>query len=922
MVKDSILIKGARVHNLQNIDVEIPHGSFTVITGVSGSGKTSLAFDTLFAEGQRRFIESMSSYARQFLGKLEKPEMDYMKGISPSIAIQQKVISSNPRSTVGTTTEIYDYLKLLYARIGLTYDPETGEQVKKHSTTDVLNHLKSLPKNSKSAILCPLHITKKENLQSYVKEGFKRFYVNNKFINIDAYKFKSKDQIHLVIDRIKTDFSEESNEGRITDSIELAFNEGNGICSILNPDQSVLNIFNKRFENRGVEFQEPSLHFFAFNNPYGACKTCEGYGKILGIDENLVIPNHDLSIYDGAIAPWKGDVMGKHLKKLVANAAVFDFPIHRPIKNLTSEQYNLLWTGNSHFSGLDAFFKMVERKSYKIQYRVMLSRYRGRTVCSDCRGTRLRKDASYVKINDVSIQDLVLMPISECLSFFQSLKGTIDDNSISQRILPEIMNRLKYLNDVGLGYLTLNRQANTLSGGESQRIHLATSLGSALVGSTYILDEPSIGLHPRDTENLIKVLKSLQKTGNTLVVVEHDEEIMRAADHIIDIGPKAGKYGGTVVFNGSFKNLIQAKKSLTSDYLNKRRIIDIPVKRRHTKYKVSITGARQFNLKNIDVSIPLNCLTCVTGVSGSGKSSLVGDVLYPALRKKMGISNDKQGKYTSIGGDIHRIKHIEFIDQNPIGKSSRSNPITYLKAFDDIRDLYSRQKLAKLRDYKPGFFSFNVQGGRCEACEGEGTITVEMQFMADIFLQCEHCKGKRYKTETLEITYRDKNIHELLNMSLTEAYDFFTESNERLEKKIASKIKALLDVGLGYLSVGQSSSTMSGGEAQRIKLASFLAKGNKAQPTLFIFDEPTTGLHFYDIEKLLLSFDALITLGHSIIVIEHNIEVIKCADNIIDLGPEGGINGGNIIFQGTPEKLVQIKTNETGRFLRKALINK
>ena len=921
MVKDSIVIKGARVHNLKNIDVEIPHGSMTVITGVSGSGKTSLAFDTIFAEGQRRFIESMSSYARQFLGKLEKPEMDYMKGIAPSIAIQQKVISSNPRSTVGTTTEIYDYLKLLYARIGITFDPETGEQVTKHSTRDVLKYLKALPENSKIVILCPLKISKKEHIKTFAKEGFKRLYINNKFINIDDYKFKSKDQIHLVIDRVKTDFNNEGNEGRIADSIELAFTEGNGICSILEPVEGVLKVFNKKFENRGIEFQEPSLHFFAFNNPYGACKTCEGYGKILGIDENLVIPNHDLSVYDGAIAPWKGDVMGKYLNKLILNSSAIDFPIHRPVKNLKPEEYSLLWKGNSSFTGLDTFFKMVERKSYKIQYRVMLSRYRGRTICADCRGTRLRKDASYVKIKDTSIQDLVLMPISECLSFFQSLKGSIDDNSISQRILPEIINRLTYLDNVGLGYLTLNRQSNTLSGGESQRIHLATSLGSALVGSIYILDEPSIGLHPKDTQNLIKVLKKLQKKGNTVIIVEHEEEIMRAADHIIDIGPKAGKYGGSVVFSGSHKKLIQAKTSLTSDYLNKRRFIDVPVKRRSAHYKISITGARQFNLKNIDVSFPLNCLTCVTGVSGSGKSSLIGDVLYPALRKNMGISNDTQGKFTSVTGDISRIKHIEFIDQNPIGKSSRSNPITYVKAFDDIRDLYSRQKLAKLRGYKPGFFSFNVQGGRCEACEGEGTITVEMQFMADILLKCEQCKGKRYKAETLEISYRDKNIHELLEMSLSDALDFFNESNERIEKKIASKIKALVDVGLGYLCLGQASSTMSGGEAQRIKLASFLAKGQKAQPTLFIFDEPTTGLHFYDIEKLLLSFNALIALGHSIIVIEHNIEVIKCADHIIDLGPEGGMYGGNVLFEGTPEQLIQVRENDTASFLKKALID-
>ena len=919
MVKDSIVIKGARVHNLKNIDVEIPHGSFTVITGVSGSGKTSLAFDTIFAEGQRRFIESMSSYARQFLGKLEKPEMDYIKGIAPSIAIQQKVISSNPRSTVGTTTEIYDYLKLLYARIGITYDPNTGEKVIKHSTKDVLNYLKELPENSKIALLSPLKINKKEHIQTYVKEGFKRLYINNMFINIDEYKFKSKDNIYLVIDRIKTDFSEEDNEGRILDSIELSFNEGQGICHVLNPLDHTHVIFNKKFVNKGVEFQEPSLHFFAFNNPFGACKTCEGFGKVLGIDENLVIPNRDVSVFDGAIAPWKGEVMGANLRKLILNASKFKFPVHRAIKDLNEDEYKLLWNGNQHFTGLNAFFKKVEKKSYKIQYRVLLSRYRGRTDCHECKGTRLRGDASYVKINGKSIQDLVLLPVSEILRFFTELKIHIDENAVSKRILPEIINRLTYLSNVGLGYLTLNRQANTLSGGESQRIHLATSLGSALVGSIYILDEPSIGLHPKDTENLIKVLKELQNTGNTLIIVEHEEEIMRAADHIIDIGPKAGKFGGEIIFNGTHKNLVKTKNSLTSDYLNNVRTIDIPAKRRHLKSKISIEGANQYNLKNLNVDFPLNGLVCVTGVSGSGKSSLIGDILYPALRKKMGISNDVQGRYTCLKGNIDKLQHVEFIDQNPIGKSSRSNPITYVKAFDDIRDLYSRQKLSKVRAYKPGFFSFNVQGGRCEMCEGEGTITVEMQFMADIHLQCENCKGKRYKKETLEISYRDKTIHDLLEMSLTEALDFFEESTERIEKKIVSKIQPLVDVGLGYLKVGQSSSTMSGGEAQRIKLASFLAKGKNPQPTLFIFDEPTTGLHFYDIDKLILAFNALIHLGHSIIVIEHNVEVMKCADHIIDLGPEGGEKGGNILFEGTPEALADMNRNETSRFLKKVL---
>lgn len=919
-MKDSIEIKGARVHNLKNIDVEIPHGSFTVITGVSGSGKTSLAFDTIFAEGQRRFIESMSSYARQFLGKLEKPEMDYIKGIAPSIAIQQKVISSNPRSTVGTTTEIYDYLKLLYARIGITYDPKTGEKVIKHSSMDVLNHLKSLPENSKIALLSPVKLHNKEQSQLFVKEGFKRFYLNNKFINIDDFKFSSKDELFLVIDRIKTDFSEEENESRILDSIELAFNEGHGKCHVLDPSDHSQVVFNKKFVNRGVEFQEPSLHFFAFNNPFGACKTCEGFGKVLGIDENLVIPNRDLSVYEGAIAPWKGEVMGENLRKLTLHASKFNFPIHRAIKDLSEAEYQLLWDGNEYFKGLHDFFKKVERKTYKIQYRVMLSRYRGRTDCYECKGTRLRGDASYVKINGKSIQDLVLLPVSETLAFFEDLKDHIEENAVSKRILPEIINRLTYLCDVGLGYLTLNRQANTLSGGESQRIHLATSLGSALVGSIYILDEPSIGLHPKDTENLIKVLKQLQKAGNTLIIVEHEEEIMRAADRIIDIGPKAGTFGGEIIFNGTHKNLMKIKNSLTGDYLNKIRVIPVPTQRRVLKNKITIEGAKQYNLKNFNLDIPLNGLVCVTGVSGSGKSSLIGDILYPALRKKMGISNDVQGKYSDLKGDIGKLKQVEFIDQNPIGKSSRSNPITYVKAFDDIRDLYSRQKLSKLRGYKPGFFSFNVQGGRCEMCEGEGTITVEMQFMADIHLQCENCKGKRYKKETLEIDYRDKNIHELLEMSLTEALDFFKESTDRIEKKIVTKIQPLVDVGLGYLKVGQSSSTMSGGEAQRIKLASFLAKGKNAQPTLFIFDEPTTGLHFYDIEKLILAFNALIDLGHSIIVIEHNVEVIKCADHIIDLGPEGGQNGGHILFEGTPEELTKIKKNETSRFLKKLLV--
>ena len=916
-MNESIVIKGARVHNLKNIDVEITHGSFTVITGVSGSGKTSLAFDTLFAEGQRRFIESMSSYARQFLGKLDKPDMDSMKGVAPSIAIQQKVSSNNPRSTIGTTTEIYDYLKLLFARTGITFDPKTNEPVTKHTTSDVIAHLKGLAKDQKIAILSPITKPSKEKIELLHKQGFKRLYINNKFINISVYDFAKKDQPYLVIDRIVCDFTEESNLGRFADSIDMSFDEGDGYCMLLDPSSNALTTFSKRFEASGQSFQEPNVHFFAFNNPFGACKTCEGFGKILGIDEKLVIPNSTMSVYEGAIAPWRGEVMGKFLNKLIYAADSFDFPIHRPVHDLTPEQYALLWNGNKHFMGLHDFFKDIERQTYKIQYRVMLSRYRGRTTCNECLGTRLRGDAAYVKIDGKSIQELVLMPVNRCLSFFKNLEDNFNDTSVSKRILPEITNRLSYLCEVGLGYLTLNRQANTLSGGESQRIHLATSLGSSLVGSIYILDEPSIGLHPKDTENLIGVLKRLQELGNTVVVVEHEEEIMRAADRIIDIGPKAGVFGGEIIFNGTFKELYKSKNSLTAAYLTGKECIPIPENRRKWKHKITIEGAKQFNLKNVSVDIPLNCLTCVTGVSGSGKSSLIGDVLYPALRKTKGISNDPQGDYSNISGDLNSIQNIEFIDQNPIGKSSRSNPVTYVKAFDEIRDLYSRQKLAQIRGYKPGFFSFNVQGGRCEDCEGEGTITVGMQFMADVHLECETCKGKRYKTETLDVQYREKSIYDLLETSLEDALSFFGSNPGRLESKILHKIQPLVDVGLGYLKLGQPSSTMSGGEAQRIKLASFLAKGNKLGATLFIFDEPTTGLHFYDIEKLILAFNALINQGHSILVIEHNTEVFKCADHIIDLGPEGGENGGYILFEGTPEALLKESKNETARFLRK-----
>jgi excinuclease ABC subunit A len=912
-----IEIKRARVHNLKNLSVKIPHGKLVVITGVSGSGKSSLAFDTVYAEGQRRFIESMSSYARQFLGKLNKPEADYIKGIAPSIAIQQKVITNNPRSTVGTTTEIYDYLKLLFARIGKTYSPKSGGEVKKHTTTDVINYLKTLPENSKIAILCPIDCDLKK-LDVIYKQGFTRVYYDEQFYLIEDLKeLNHSKELYLVVDRISTNFSDEDNFSRTTDSVSIAFTEGKGNCGILHENN--IEWFNNRFELDGIEFQEPNVHFFAFNNPFGACKTCEGYGMVLGIDEELVFPNRNLSVYEGAIAPWKGDSMGEYLKALTFNAKKFDFPIHRPIKELTKEQLQLLWTGNQHFEGLNNFFKFLETQTYKIQYRVMLSRYRGKTFCPECHGTRLRGDASYVKIQSRSIQDVVLLSIEEAHDFFASLELSQYDKTVSKRILPEIQQRLGFLKDVGLGYLTLNRAANSLSGGESQRINLATSLGSSLVGSVYVLDEPSIGLHPKDTERLITVLQRLKALGNTVIIVEHEEEVMKAADEIIDIGPKAGIFGGEVVFQGDFSQLTSATNSLTADYLTGKRFIAVPTKRRKSNNKITIEGARQHNLKNITVSIPLNSLVCITGVSGSGKSTLIRSILYPAVRKELGLSSDLIGKMDGISGDLKQIKNVEFIDQNPIGKSSRSNPITYVKAFDDVRELYSRQPIAKARGYKPGYFSFNVEGGRCEMCEGEGTITVGMQFMADVHLNCDTCKGKRYKSETLEVEYRGKTIFDLLETSLEDALEFFKEGKDKLDQKIVDKIQPLVDVGLGYLKVGQSSSTMSGGEAQRIKLASFLSKGTNAPSTLFIFDEPTTGLHFYDIEKLLIAFNALIDQGHSVVVIEHNTEVIKCADYIIDIGPVGGENGGNVQFAGNPEELVKLGENTTAMFLKEKL---
>lgn len=916
-----IEVKGARVHNLKNLSVKIPHGKMTVITGLSGSGKSSLAFDTLYAEGQRRYIESLSSYARQFLGKLNKPETDYIKGISPAVAIEQKVISSNPRSTVGTTTEIYDYLKILFSRIGKTYSPISGNEVKKHSVSDVVDHLRSLSEGTRAYITSPITGFQKygiaRQLDVLKQQGYTRILLHKEVLEIDScmeVQPKDIELAELIVDRISITFTEE-NEARYADSLGLAFAEGHGECSIVVVDDFLKTSFSNRFELDGMEFQEPNEHFFTFNNPFGACKTCEGFGMVIGIDPDLVIPNKNISIYEGAIAPWKGESMGEYLNELVFNAKKFDFPIHRPVADLSDEEYRLLWDGNKYFTGIKGFFKFIESQTYKIQYRVMLSRYRGKTECPDCKGTRLRNDANYVKIDGRSITDVVLMPISESHDFFSNLQLGDFDSRVSKRILPEITNRLGFLKDVGLGYLTLNRQSNSLSGGESQRINLATSLGSSLVGSMYILDEPSIGLHPKDTERLISVLHNLRDLGNTVIVVEHEEEMMQAADEILDIGPMAGVYGGEVVFQGDHTSLKKAKGSLTADYLNGDKTIPVPTKRRAIKNKIIVSGARQYNLKNITAEVPLNALVCITGVSGSGKSTLIKEILYPALKKELGIFGDSIGQFGSISGDIKQVKAIEFVDQNPIGKSSRSNPITYVKAFDDIRELFAKQPLAKMRGYKAGFFSFNVEGGRCEMCEGEGEITVGMQFMADVHLECETCQGKRYKQETLEIEYRGVNIADLLEMDIQAALEFFKSGTDKLEAKIVEKIQPLVDVGLGYLKVGQSSSTLSGGEAQRIKLASFLSKGFNAPSTLFIFDEPTTGLHFHDIDKLIIAFNSLINSGHSILVIEHNTEVIKCADWIIDLGPEGGKNGGNILFAGTPEDLVKEKDNSTGKFL-------
>ncbi len=930
LFSENIEIKGARVHNLKNINLLIERDKLIVITGLSGSGKSSLAFDTLYAEGQRRYVESLSSYARQFLGRLNKPEVDFIKGIPPAIAVEQKVNTRNPRSTVGTSTEVYDYLKLLYARVGETFSPVSGKKVQKDTVSDVVNFIKGFNKGTKALILSPLSVnndrTCSEHLQVLLKQGFMR-------VEFDGKVFKTEELIlrkkldkpkiaNIVIDRISVNYDEDT-ISRISDSVQTAFYEGNGICRIkvYNEEEIVINEFSDKFEADGIQFEIPSVHMFNFNNPVGACPVCEGYGKTMGIDEDLVIPNKTLSIYQGAVACWRGEKMSWYKDRFIENAVDFDFPVHRAYFELSQAEKNLLWEGNKSVLGILSFFKKIEKKSRKIQYRVMLSRFRGKTICRECNGTRLKKEASYVKIGGKSISDLVNIPISDLKNFFNNLKLSEYQKKTAKRLLTEINNRLQYLSDVGLSYLTLNRLSSTLSGGESQRINLASSLGSSLEGSLYILDEPSIGLHPRDTHRLIKVLKQLRDIGNTVIVVEHDEDIIKAADSIIDIGPGAGTGGGEIVFQGTYNKLVDKKhfvdKSFTAKYLRNELSISLPEKRRASNYFIGLKGVTHNNLKNVSVEFPLNVMTVVTGVSGSGKSSLIRDVLYPAISREINDFGKKPGDFSELYGDLKQIDIVEFVNQNPIGKSSRSNPVIYLKAFDEIRKLYASQQASKINGFKPSHFSFNVDGGRCETCNGEGEITVEMQFMADVHLVCEECKGRRYKDEILDVTYRGKNIYDVLELTVEEAYNFFREKKET--EKIASQIKPLLDVGLSYVKLGQSSNTLSGGESQRVKLASFLSKEKSQKKTLFIFDEPTTGLHFHDINKLLQSFNALTERGHTIIVIEHNLEIIKSADYVIDLGPEGGEKGGFLLFSGTPEELTKCKKSYTAKFLKEKL---
>jgi excinuclease ABC subunit A len=929
--KNNIHIKGARVHNLKNFELYIPRNSFIVITGLSGSGKSSLAFDTIYAEGQRRYVESLSSYARQFLGRMQKPDVDFINGIPPAIAIEQKVNSRNPRSSVGTSTEIYDYMKLLFARIGKTYSPVSGKRVKRHTVEKVVDFILGCEKQVRVMILAPVFLPANYSITDYLeillKQGLTRIVNNGKIMKVSDILekkpgLKNISDLRVVIDRISVE-TDEDTKTRVADSVQTAFSIGKGTCIVEAElkGSMITEQFSNKFEADGITFDEPDPHMFSFNNPIGACPLCEGYGKIIGIDEDLVVPNKRLSVYEDALACWRGEKMQKWKQRLILNASKFDFPVHKPYFELSPEQKNLLWTGNQNFKGLNSFFKYLESKKYKIQYRVMLSRYRGKTICPECRGTRLKKEASWVKINHKSIQELVDLPISKLQRFFDSLKLNKHETEIAKRILLEINSRIRFMVQVGLGYLTLNRLSSTLSGGESQRINLATSLGSSLVGSLYILDEPSIGLHPKDTTRLIQVLQSLKKIGNTVMVVEHDEDIIRAADQIIDIGPFAGRLGGEIIFQGDHKQLLRDTKSLTAMYLTGKKIIEVPKIRRKSQNKIIIHGAREHNLKNITLKIPLNIIAVITGVSGSGKSTLVRNILYPALTKILFGYGEKTGDFDTLSGDINQIEHVEFVNQNPIGKSSRSNPVTYLKAWDEIRKLYAEQPFSIINHFKASHFSFNIDGGRCEECQGEGIIKVGMQFMADVELVCESCKGRRFKDEILEVKYNGKNVYDILELTVNEAIEFFSQQDNSLAKKITKKLKPLADVGLGYIKLGQSSSTLSGGESQRVKLAYFLSKetGN-FQHHLFIFDEPTTGLHFHDIRRLLDAFQKLIERGNSIIIIEHNLEIIKSADWVIDLGPGGGEEGGEIVAQGTPEEITNNKLSYTGRYLKPKLI--
>ena len=912
-----ISIKGAKVNNLKNIDVDIPRNKLVVITGLSGSGKSSLAFDTLYAEGQRRYVESLSSYARQFLGRMSKPECDFIKGIPPAIAIEQKVISRNPRSTVGTSTEIYEYLRLLFARIGKTYSPVSGQLVKKDSPEDIVNCMLSYPKGTRYTVLTPIipreGRSEAEQIDMDMKQGFTRLEVNGEMVRMEEYQYNAADTVYLLVDRMSCDDTKDA-ISRLIDSAETAMYEGDGACLLrfyLPDGTTKLHTFSTKFEADGMKFEEPNDQMFSFNSPIGACPTCEGFGKIIGIDEHLVVPNRALSVYDGAVMCWRGEKMSEWLTEFLREAPAHDFPIFEPYYNLTQEQKDYLWHGPRDKVCIDSFFKMLEENQYKIQYRVMLARYRGKTTCPECHGSRLKKEALYVKVGGRTIAELVEMPVYQLKEFFRTLKLDEHDQLIAQRLLNEINNRLCFLLDVGLGYLTLNRLSNSLSGGESQRINLATSLGSSLVGSLYILDEPSIGLHSRDTDKLIKVLRQLQQLGNTVVVVEHDEEIIRAADYIIDIGPKAGRLGGEIVYQGDMKDLKPGSNSYTVKYLLGEETIERPQTHRSWNNYIEIKGARENNLKGIDVRFPLNVMTVVAGVSGSGKSTLVRDIFYKALKREYSESSDRPGEFVSLEGDIQMVKDIEFVDQNPIGKSSRSNPVTYIKAYDEIRKLFADQPLSKQMGYSAGYFSFNTEGGRCEECKGEGTVTVEMQFMADLVLECESCHGKRFKSDTLEVRYEGQNIYDILEMTVNQAIEFFDKHGQ---KKIVKKLQPLQEVGLGYIKLGQSSSTLSGGENQRVKLAYFLSI-EKSQPTIFVFDEPTTGLHFHDIKKLLEAFDSLIARGHTVVIIEHNMDVIKCADYVIDLGPEGGDMGGNLVVCGTPEEVARCGASYTGQYL-------